>query len=63
MNANEGMSIAEARVMALGYSLINAFDLLEEGDSIEIVKIDGKAVAKGEPEIGLVAYLLNGKGG
>lgn len=62
MNANNGMSIEEARVMALGYSLINAFDLLKEGERLEVQKVGGKAVSKGEPEIGLVAYLLNGKG-
>ena len=60
MNAKEGFTVAEVRTAALGYALIDAFDLLEEGDSIEIVKIDGKAVSKGEAEVGLVAYLLNG---
>jgi hypothetical protein len=61
MNAKEGFTVAEARVMALGYALVEAFHLLENGDSIEIIKTGGKAVAIGEPDVELVAYLLNYK--
>lgn len=54
------MEILNARVMALGYALIDAWKNTEEGDSLSITKEDGIAKRTDERvDVQLIQHILN----